>query len=281
VLEVRADGFLAETRTVSAREARPVEAAFALRPIVPIGVSVAGAELFVDEAPAQREGDGIVLPDADRPHVLVVRAKKHREARVDIPAERPAGYRIDVVLEPSPGTLDVAGAPRGSTVVVDGKVVGVTPLAAPVSLAPGTHRVEIAARGYATFSAQATIEPEVTSRVLVTHMQSTRKQKAWIATAAGGAALVGGVVFGVLALSAEGDFQALADDPEIRPDDPGLADARDRSERWAVFSDVSFTLAAIGGGLAAYWWTTEGEGHSEGRIEPLVGPGTVGVSARF
>jgi hypothetical protein len=198
-----------------------------------------------------------------------------------VPRERPEGYRLDVALVPAPARLAIDDAPDGATVIVDGKPVGTVPLVAPIEVEAGAHTVEIHAPGYAPYRGSAKLEAASMQSVCMTHLQRTGHRKAWIAASASGVVFAGSVVAGLFALDAQKSYDQLAVMPGVTASDPRLADYASRGNSWALTSDVSLGLAAVGSGLAAWWFLTEGKGESNATFEPFVGPTGAGVSGRF
>lgn len=81
-----------------AHEGKPVALEVTLAPLVPVRVEPATATLHLDGGPALAVQDGgVVLPAGKR--VLVGRAQGFQDRRIEVPAERPDGYRLEVVLE--------------------------------------------------------------------------------------------------------------------------------------------------------------------------------------
>lgn len=82
----------------TAHEGKPVDLEVTLAPLVPVRIDPPGAILQLDNDQAVTLHDGsIVLSPGS--HVVVGRAPGFHDRRVDIPAERPAGYTLEVVLE--------------------------------------------------------------------------------------------------------------------------------------------------------------------------------------
>ena len=279
-LEIRLAGHATHRQVVAAHEGKPVDVDVTMLDAVPLAVSQPGAQVLMDGEPARVEDGAVVLPGPGA-HVVIVRVARFREAKLEVPRERPEGYRLDVTLVPAPARLTVDDAPDGATVIVDGKPVGTVPLVAPIEVEAGPHTVEIQASGYAPYRGSARLDAASLQSVRMTHMQRTGHRKAWIAASAAGAVFVGSVVAGALAIDAQHSYDDLAVMPGVTASDPRLADYADRGNMWALTSDVSLGLAAVGGGLAAYWFFTEGKGESKAAFEPLVGPTGVGVSGRF
>ena len=103
--------------------------------------------------------------------------------------------------------LEVAASVAGASVVLDSAPLGVTPLAAPrIEVNPGTHSIEIAAEGYATFrrtlklerAQTEKIDAQMVSLVKVIHEPEKRVPvyKRWYLWTALGLVVVAGAVTG-------------------------------------------------------------------------------------
>ncbi len=278
-LELRTPGHVTERQTFVATRAQPVELAVTLRRLVPITVNAPGAEVLLGDAPAPREADALALPAGAV--TLEVRAAGHRPATVEVPAARGDDYRLDVELAKAPAPLSVSGAPRGARVVVDGRVVGTLPLAAPIDLEQGDRTVEVTAPRRATFRTRVAVGSDAPLQLDVADMPSTNRRWVWIAAAGTGAALVSWGAFGALALREQSRFDDRAAEAGVTPMDPALTDAEDAGARYARFSDVSMALTLVGAGAVTWLYLKEGRGQSRGEITPVIAPGAVGVQGAF
>ncbi len=84
-----------------------------------------------------------------------------------IDSVRVAAYRL-LAPERLLGAVSVLADISGAQVVLDGRAVGRTPLARPIDRLPlGTHRLEVRAPGYSTFSETVQVRFQKTTRVLV------------------------------------------------------------------------------------------------------------------
>lgn len=100
---------------------------------------------------------------------------KLRAARDLAPAQKKAVEKEINAIEANTGALTVTSTQAGATVRVDGKVVGQTPLARPLRISPGSHRIHAEKEGFDPFDAEvslgaaqsavlnAALEPEVTA----------------------------------------------------------------------------------------------------------------------
>jgi tetratricopeptide (TPR) repeat protein len=118
-----------------------------------------------------------------------------------------AGKRIEM-LQSLVGKITIDGAIAGSTVTLDDKGAGTIPLAAPLLVNPGRHKLELAHEGFATFRSAvdvpvggaATLAAKQIEAVKVVTVAAGRDKetpiykKWWLWTAVGGAVVVAVVI---------------------------------------------------------------------------------------
>jgi hypothetical protein len=281
VVEASLAGHARVRQKVAAHEGLPVQLSVKLSPTVPFALTNGDvkAEVLLDGQPARIEDGALVLATPGA-HTVTVRARAFRVAIVDVPETRPEGFRVEVTLAPAPATVTVAGAPDGAVLLVDGRAVATLPLVKPIEIEAGTHAVELRADGYAAYRGQAVLAAASSQTLQLTHLESTSRPKAWTAASIAGVGVVSSLLFGALAYGAQESYDELAAMPGVTASDPRLADHRDRGRGYAVVSDVGLGVAAVAGGLAAYWFVSEGGGESHARFEPIVGPDVAGVGVR-
>jgi len=89
-------GYAELRRELTAHEGNPVDIDVALTPLVPVRLSPPGARLTIDGKPAGVASGALeLLPGG---HVAVANAPGYITRRVDIPADRPAGYALAMEL---------------------------------------------------------------------------------------------------------------------------------------------------------------------------------------
>lgn len=82
------------------------------------------------------------------------------EAQGSLPELQAEAEQQLVELRRLVGTLDIAEAPDGASVVVNAKPVGTTPLPKPLILDPGHYRIQVSATGYEPMSSFVNISAE-------------------------------------------------------------------------------------------------------------------------
>ena len=91
-------GHASQQREVVAHEGQPVVLEVTLAPLVPVRVEPATATLRLDGGAIVAVQDGgVVLPPGKQ--VLIGRAQGFQDRRIEVPAERPEGYKLEVVLD--------------------------------------------------------------------------------------------------------------------------------------------------------------------------------------
>jgi len=134
-------GHMTARQEVTAHEGKPVALDVGLVPLVAVQLEPAGATLLLDGQPAAIEGNAIAVPPGS--HAVVARAPGFADARVEIPAVRAAGYKLEVALVP---LVTVQLDPPSATLVVDDQPVAVERGA--ITVAPGRHTIIARAPGF-------------------------------------------------------------------------------------------------------------------------------------
>jgi hypothetical protein len=278
-LTVSRDGFATATVPVQAHLGAPVAVEVALVPLVPLAVSPADATLLLDGVPAVVERGGVAVPAGA--HALVARAAKYHDQTVVIPADRGADYKVAVALAPVGALLDVAGAPAGASIVVDGKRVATTPLTAPVEVPPGDHAVEVRASGFRPVHQQAAFAGDGQAHLRVGALRPDNRLRAWLVTGATVVALgVGGYASG-MAVVRNNQYDTQARQAGVTPDDPTLRAIASSGRGWAAGADVGLGLGIIGVAATTYLFLHEGRGWSEGSLQVGIAPNGLAVAKRF
>jgi len=191
--------------------------------------------------------------------------EQYLEERADAPDAAEVQAEIDE-MKAAPATLSLTSTPAGAAIVLDGEDTGeVTP--AVIEVPAGEHVIALSLEGrepseqrveaiFGTTSevavelAEVASEPEPTlegdgdalAEAAASDLEDTDEEDAgpgtavWVLSAVAAAGLVGGTVLGFLALTEESEF-----------DDMPAEDTADKGERFALFADVAFGVAALAG----------------------------------
>lgn len=168
------------------------------------------------------------------------------------------------------GTLALAITPEGTTITIEGQVVGTTPLAEPLVLMPGSYTLALAAPGFEPKSIDVKVEAGSESERKV-ELESVKiviekprpvkpdepEKVAWTkpslvpAIAAGGAAVAFLTVEIVAGLAARKNHDTFVN-PATSP--TGRLDAQDTGRSYAHLSDACLAGAVVSAGFGAYWY---------------------------
>lgn len=189
--------------------------------------------------------DRVDPPDAERVEAHIARLERALEK------QRAAARR-----RPTTGTLRISGEQEGAAIEVDGRSVGEVPMAVPLSLPPGTHRLEVQKRRYVPFRSEVTMEAGVTTGAYVdlqpaTEYRSIRGRRIWTW-------VVGGLAVGALGTSAGLGVRALRLNK-----DGDLDGSRDQ----AAYADYALGAALGLGVVAAILYFIEGRSTGTERVQ--------------
>ncbi len=219
--------------------------------------------------------------------------RRYLELRPDAPDRGEVTERI-IELQNRPAMLVITSNPEGARINVNGQErPEVTP--AEIEAAPERYTVTLGVDGYIDAVETVTAEFATVYRIDLTLEEAPPPNEdpfgtlgagpgydaeaaradddenegvspgVWVAAGIGGAGLVAGTVLGFLALSEQADF-----------DDMPSEDSADRGERFALFADVSFGIAAAAGLTAVVLYLT----NQEGDEEPVADASTVDSGAQ-
>jgi hypothetical protein len=273
---IAADRFAPHKQTLTVHEGKPAALEIALAAMLPIKTSNP-VELQLDGQNIAIQDGLIAIPPGT--HVLMGRAAGFKDVRVDIPASRGDDYKLELALVPLGHSLEVAGAPDGAQIIVDGKALATTPLTLPISIAPGPHTIEAVADGYLPYRSHGEF-PDRPMRLRLKPRSQSRRY-AYIAATGTGAALLAAVIWGADAIDLEASYNDRVHMPGVGAGDPGAVLFKTNAERYARLCGVGLGIAAVGGAITAYLWTHEGRGETHGSLTPAIGPGGVSVAGKF
>ncbi len=171
------------------------------------------------------------------------------EAKIQLLQERAEAARQARLSRPTTGTLRISSTVEGADVRVDEEGIGTAPVAAPVTLSEGTHRVDVEREGYIPFRSQVQIAPGVAAAAYAdlepaTQYRAVRGKRifTWIV---GGLAVAG--VATSIGLGARARSMTRGDDVT----DEDFADARDLSAISDYVLGASLALAV--GAIVLYF----------------------------
>lgn len=196
----------------------------------------------------------------------------------DVPAARIRAAALQQRLART--GIVLRGGPDGAVVLIDGTERARLPRPDPITVPPGSYRVEVQAEGYEPFesvvavTAGAQVEVEITMQALQGGAAEPTDEGGGVSTigiavaAGGGALLVGGAVTGILALGAAGDA-TTSDDSDA-----------DRARTLGLVTDI---LLGVGAAAAVtgvvLMFVLGGDEDRATAVAPMIGPDRVGVGA--
>lgn len=215
------------------------------------------------------------------------------------------------------GRVTVTCPVSGATIKVDGKAVGTTPRDRPVYLEPGEHRLEACKEGHACAAEALTVaageQRELTlapreeagaatdtgagaatdqgsgaaaTDTTVTASADTGRPGSWKATAGwvtlgvGGAAVVTGVIFGVMVSSKSDEHAQAIEDGKTYGELQDISDAGKRYQTLEIATLVVGGVALAAGGGLLLWHYLGGrkkESSSAAFVAPMVGADVRGL----
>ncbi|HEU0036684.1 MAG TPA: PEGA domain-containing protein [Kofleriaceae bacterium] len=270
-------GYATAKLDAAAHEGKPLELDVKLVPLVPLALSPATAELRVGTEPLVVEAGGVAVPAGKQ--TVIVHANGYRDARIEIPAERGADYKLAVTLEPIGALLALPAAARDARVLVDGKPA--TAANGVVEITPGARAIEVRIPGYRPLRTQGTFASDQHVELRLGALRRDSRRRTYLAGAATGVMVLAGAAFSFAALDRESAYDARARLAGVTAGDPMLASMKSSGERYSLFADLGFGLAIAGAGVTTYYFLKEGRGESHGSLQFGVGPAGAVASGRF
>ncbi len=215
--------------------------------------SIAGAHARIDgsqplELPHVTEA-------APGPHAIVLSAPGHADARLQITAVENQLVAVEGRLPILPSLLSIVTS-SNARLLIDGAPRALSSDA--VSLAPGSHRVWVGARGRVAEERVISLAPGATSRLDIPLAVSPRRTRARILYVAAATFAVSGLAaYGYArhraddgrALYAELDHRAWSTDEYAT-----YAGDREAVDRWQTVGTGLVVTSALVGALATWWW---------------------------
>jgi hypothetical protein len=293
-------GFQVVTRPISLAAGRVTPVGIALPPLMPILVvrsTPVGAEVSLDGRPVGKTPfNQAVMGGA---HKLEVKlggfAPFQRDIELNAAHTASAPLLVDVPLSEraASGELALTVDRKGSQILIDGQPVGSSPLASPLSLPEGLHKLEVRPEdGGKAHEEMVAINAGQTTRTRVTFggveevVDSggggggiSGRTWSYIILGTGGALVATGGVFGILANSANGELDDCRKDADCKRTDAEL-DKADAVKSKALLTDILLGsgIAVAGAGLAVFFMSDDPAGKPPVTIVPTIG-GAAAVGA--
>jgi tetratricopeptide (TPR) repeat protein len=189
------------------------------------------------------------------------------------------------------------------TISVNDQEYDAASLVKPLRLDPGEHTVQAKAKGYTPFSESVLLEEGDRKNlvILLTELPepppppapveeapkasgSTQQTLGWVSIAIGGVGLAVGSVMGLQARSTRSELDGACSNDVCSEEQRGLYD---KGTNQANIATAGFIVGGVGIGLGTVLLLTAGKQEKkpaapdEARLEPLIGPGRLGVRGTF
>ncbi|MEZ4297665.1 MAG: PEGA domain-containing protein [Polyangiaceae bacterium] len=189
------------------------------------------------------------------------------------------------------GELKVTVNLDGAEVRIGDKVIGVSPIAEPVFVDPGTFTVTVSKAGFDSASQTVSVVKGVSVGASLS-LEARNRTPAYVLGAGGIAALAAGVVLVSVSQVKLGEGRSIRDSilksggscggASPPADCDALRDAGATADATGTASIVAFGLgaAALGAGLAYYFWPSSsdsGGAKAGARVVPVAAPGAGGL----
>jgi tetratricopeptide (TPR) repeat protein len=188
-------------------------------------------------------------------------------------------------------------------IFVDDEEHAAASLSEPLRLDPGEHVVRARAKGYKPFTESVVLEEGDRKNIVILLTElpkpapapppaekpaqasgSTQRTLGWVSIAIGGVGLAVGTVMGLQAQSTRADLDGACSNDVCSEEQ---RDLYDKGTTQASFATAGFIVGGVGIGLGTVLLLTAGKdekkppAQDEARIEPVVGPGRLGVRGTF
>jgi len=183
-------------------------------------------------------------------HRVRVSAEGYFDEEREVSGDRLVDQPLDLPLKERPCVVTIA-LDRTADVYVDGRIVATTPVSRPVEIPPGPHVISVSANGKRAYSADVVLPRGKPYRFEPRLETSGQRVVAYSMLGVGGAAIVTGAVFGVLALGQEGRVSDIDEERAQGNISKGqLDDYNGAIDRRDSFRDISIVTMSAGAAVA-------------------------------
>lgn len=194
---------------MEASKAAPIKAVTVETRITQLMVSaqVQGAKAYIDGKPGNVPLIRKVKPGT---HKVKVEAPGYFTEERTATAVDGQFVSIEIKLRPKPAVVKVS-VKSGAAISVDGRLVGMAPLARPLELTQGKHFISITRRGYQSFAREVNVKRGQTMDMKVRLKKTTQRKLAFWVTVTAGVGFGLTTVAGISMLGANSDAKTLED----------------------------------------------------------------------
>jgi hypothetical protein len=166
-----------------------------------------GAQISCDNGKPTDPGTPLTLEVKAGKHVCTVTAAGYFDVTREVIAVDGEFVPIEVLLTEQPARLSISGA-NGAEISIDGRTVGVVSSAS-ISLEAGTHLVAVGRNGHNAFVQEIEFSRGQEKKIAIDLRSSGQRKIARGALVLGGAGIVAGGVFTIVALVEEGRAKSV------------------------------------------------------------------------
>lgn len=152
----------------------------------------------------------LIKPVPEGPHKITLSADGFVEETHTVTAIEGSIVAQDFPLKEKPALVTIQ-TDSGARVEVDGRAVGVTPLAAPIPIAPGAHLITVAKNGHDAAIREVELTRGQATKLTLALPSSTQRKVSLGLLVAGGAGVLAGAAFTALALERQSFAQGILD----------------------------------------------------------------------
>ncbi len=154
---------------------------------------------------------------------------------------------VDVQLREKPAQLSLEGT-KNAEVTIDSRPVGTTPLPGPIQLSSGSHLIVIRKNGYRPYTEEIEVARDQRKTLPVELKPTGQRIVAESLLISGGAAIIGGVVFSLVAGSQQHQANLILDKQQTQnltpADTRDYASARESRDNWTKVAVVAYGVGA-------------------------------------
>jgi tetratricopeptide (TPR) repeat protein len=193
------------------------------------------------------------------------------KAGTALPESRAAGVKDDLkMLAARTAHLSITSNPAGAEIILDDTIVGTSPLAEPLLVEAGEHRVELRKSGYVARMQQVKlaggdegsvsidlVEESKPRTVIVEREPIVREERPswlWASWTATGVLAAGAVVTGVFGISKANEYDEEKGLPQT--DRTKLEDLSSTADSLLLAADIAGAAAVVAGGISLYFTLT-------------------------
>lgn len=250
-----------------------------------------GAVIYVDG----KKYDQVPVIEETSPgkHVIKIEARGFVEETREIVAVEGTIFPLEINLGEKPSFLTI-NAPPGATISVDGRNHGDAPLAGPIDLLSGSHRVIVTRRGYVPYDKPYSVDRASSNTLTVTLPPTTQRKLTYVLFGASMTGFSVGTALIIASIAKDAEAADILDKAKKENIDRGTLEKYINAydvRNALILSTSAMELVAVGLGVASAATfvfdsssrvnATPGRNEARFSVAPLTGGGFVSMGLRF